>query len=55
MIVMIVYINTFLCSAKTKKEYILTKGDNNSRDDRVLYDRRQMWIHRENVVGKVKG
>jgi signal peptidase len=42
-------------SANTKKEYILTKGDNNSRDDRVLYDRRQMWIHRENVVGKVKG
>ncbi|CAO3653514.1 unnamed protein product [Mucor hiemalis] len=37
------------------KEYILTKGDNNHRDDRVLYDRRQMWIHRDNVVGKVRG
>ncbi|KAI8085888.1 uncharacterized protein B0P05DRAFT_534114 [Gilbertella persicaria] len=40
---------------KTKKEYILTKGDNNARDDRALYDRGQMWIHREHVVGKVKG
>ncbi|KAI8883861.1 SEC11-like protein C, partial [Backusella circina FSU 941] len=39
----------------TKKEYILTKGDNNALDDRGLYDRRQMWIHKEHVVGKVKG
>lgn len=42
-------------SAKTKKEYILTKGDNNDRDDRALYNRGQMWINREHVVGKVKG
>ncbi|KAI9340100.1 signal peptidase I [Pilaira anomala] len=42
-------------SNSSKKEYILTKGDANPRDDRVLYDARQMWIHRENVVGKVRG
>lgn len=47
------YIHTF--SAKTKKEYILTKGDNNARDDRALYNRGQMWINREHVVGKVRG
>ncbi|KAF1799580.1 hypothetical protein V8B55DRAFT_1539724 [Mucor lusitanicus] len=41
--------------ANTKKEYILTKGDNNSRDDRALYNRGQMWINREHVVGKVRG
>ncbi|KAI7899607.1 uncharacterized protein BX663DRAFT_520691 [Cokeromyces recurvatus] len=38
-----------------KKEYILTKGDNNPTDDRVLYNRGQMWIHKEHIVGKVKG
>ncbi|KAL0083587.1 signal peptidase I [Phycomyces blakesleeanus] len=41
--------------ATTSQQYLLTKGDNNSGDDRGLYDRRQMWIHREHVVGKVKG
>lgn len=44
-----------LYSANTKKEYILTKGDNNYRDDRGLYKRGQMWIHKEHVVGKVRG
>lgn len=44
-----------MSSAVTKKQYLLTKGDNNPRDDRGLYDPRQMWIHREHVVGKVKG
>ncbi|KAI9243482.1 MGC131207 protein-like protein [Phascolomyces articulosus] len=41
--------------ATTGKQMLLTKGDNNSRDDRGLYDYKQMWIHREHVVGKVKG
>ncbi|CEG75288.1 Putative Signal peptidase I [Rhizopus microsporus] len=40
---------------ETGKEYLLTKGDNNARDDRVLYDRGQMWINKEHLVGKVKG
>ncbi|KAI8141413.1 SEC11-like 1 [Fennellomyces sp. T-0311] len=39
----------------TGKQYLLTKGDNNPRDDRGLYDYKQMWINREHVVGKVKG
>ncbi|KAG0171558.1 Signal peptidase complex catalytic subunit S11C [Apophysomyces sp. BC1034] len=40
---------------KTQKQYLLTKGDNNPSDDRALYNRRQMWIHKEHIVGKVKG
>ncbi|MBM6386425.1 MAG: S26 family signal peptidase [Paenibacillus sp.] len=42
-------------SINTEKEYILTKGDNNTLDDRSLYGSGQMWIHKENIVGKVKG
>ncbi|CAO3636839.1 unnamed protein product [Cunninghamella echinulata] len=42
-------------NAKTGKQYILTKGDNNLGDDRLLYDYRQMWIHEDHIVGKVKG
>ncbi|KAI8344498.1 signal peptidase complex catalytic subunit SEC11C-like protein [Chlamydoabsidia padenii] len=41
--------------AETGKQYLLTKGDNNSGDDRSLYDYRQMWIHQEHIVGKVRG
>ncbi|GAB5592339.1 Signal peptidase complex catalytic subunit [Umbelopsis nana] len=41
--------------AKTGKQYLLTKGDNNNIDDRGLYNARQMWIHKEHVVGRVKG
>ncbi|CAO3639898.1 unnamed protein product [Cunninghamella blakesleeana] len=41
--------------AKTGKQYLLTKGDNNTGDDRLLYDRRQMWIHEDHIVGKVRG
>ncbi|PHZ13392.1 uncharacterized protein RHIMIDRAFT_305398 [Rhizopus microsporus ATCC 52813] len=37
------------------KEFILTKGDNNKVDDRTLYSKGQMWIHKEHVIGKVKG
>ncbi|KXS13525.1 putative signal peptidase complex catalytic subunit SEC11A [Gonapodya prolifera JEL478] len=40
---------------ETGKQYILTKGDNNPGDDRVLYNHNQMWIHREDVIGKVQG
>jgi len=40
---------------KTGKQYILTKGDNNPVDDRGLYNRGQMWIHREDLIGRVKG
>ncbi|KAI8809051.1 SEC11-like protein C [Cladochytrium replicatum] len=39
----------------TGKQYLLTKGDNNAVDDRGLYNPGQMWIHREDIVGKVQG
>ena len=42
-------------SARSGKQYILTKGDNNQVDDRGLYNPGQMWINREDVVGRVKG
>jgi hypothetical protein len=41
--------------AKTGKQFLLTKGDNNNVDDRGLYNARQMWINREHVVGRVRG
>ncbi|CAH1758855.1 14168_t:CDS:2 [Entrophospora sp. SA101] len=37
------------------KQYILTKGDNNQVDDRGLYNKNQVWIHKEHLVGKVNG
>ncbi|RUS28114.1 hypothetical protein BC938DRAFT_482297 [Jimgerdemannia flammicorona] len=40
---------------KTGKQFLLTKGDNNQVDDRGLYNQGQMWIHRDHVVGKVRG
>lgn len=39
----------------TQTQYLLTKGDNNPVDDRGLYNRGQMWIQRDDVVGKVRG
>ncbi|KAI9019822.1 signal peptidase complex I [Hyaloraphidium curvatum] len=39
----------------TGKQYLLTKGDNNQVDDRGLYNHGQMWIHKEDIVGKVHG
>ncbi|CAG8577250.1 10621_t:CDS:2 [Paraglomus occultum] len=39
----------------TGMQYILTKGDNNQVDDRGLYNPGQLWIHRKDVVGKVRG
>ncbi|CAG8497373.1 13467_t:CDS:2, partial [Ambispora gerdemannii] len=39
----------------TSKQFILTKGDNNQVDDRGLYNPGQLWIHKEDIVGKVRG
>ncbi|OZJ03777.1 Signal peptidase complex catalytic subunit SEC11C [Bifiguratus adelaidae] len=39
----------------TGKQFLLTKGDNNNVDDRGLYNRGQMWIHKDHVVGRVRG
>ncbi len=33
----------------------LTKGDNNSVDDRGLYSPGQFWLERKDVIGKAKG
>jgi signal peptidase I len=34
---------------------LLTKGDNNSVDDRGLYAPGQMWLQREDVLGRARG
>lgn len=34
---------------------ILTKGDNNSVDDRGLYASGQSWINKEHIIGRAKG
>lgn len=34
---------------------VLTKGDNNLFDDRGLYPQGQMWIRREDLIGKAAG
>ncbi|KAJ1644128.1 Signal peptidase complex catalytic subunit [Coemansia erecta] len=41
--------------AETGKQYLLTKGDNNNADDRGLYNPGQLWISREDIIGRVKG
>lgn len=33
----------------------MTKGDNNSVDDRGLYAPGQYWLERKDIVGKAKG
>jgi signal peptidase I len=39
-----------------KTQYLLTKGDNNERDDLPLYGYGKTYLHRENdIVGSVKG
>ena len=45
----------YIFRKETGKQYILTKGDNNQVDDRGLYNPGQLWIHREHIVGKVRG
>ncbi|KAE8132834.1 hypothetical protein BDV38DRAFT_274837 [Aspergillus pseudotamarii] len=37
------------------KQLILTKGDNNAVDDTMLYPEGQEFVHRENVVGLIRG
>ncbi|ORX44561.1 signal peptidase I [Anaeromyces robustus] len=37
------------------EDFILTKGDNNSVDDRALYNKDQLWIKKSDIIGKVKG
>ena len=35
--------------------YLLSKGDNNSIDDRGLYEDGRLWLHKDDLMGKVRG
>ncbi|XP_050383694.1 uncharacterized protein LOC126800368 [Argentina anserina] len=34
---------------------VLTKGDNNFGDDRLLYNEGQLWLHRHHIMGRAVG
>ncbi|XP_059635086.1 uncharacterized protein LOC132277287 [Cornus florida] len=34
---------------------VLTKGDNNFGDDRVLYNHGQLWLHQDHIMGRAVG
>jgi signal peptidase len=34
---------------------VLTKGDNNYGDDRLLYAEGQLWLHRHHIMGRAVG
>ncbi|KAG2723073.1 hypothetical protein I3760_02G155900 [Carya illinoinensis] len=34
---------------------VLTKGDNNNKDDRVLYAHRQLWLQQHHIMGRAAG
>ncbi|KAF1870696.1 hypothetical protein Lal_00026296 [Lupinus albus] len=38
-----------------KETYLLTKGDNNPMDDRVLYNHGQHWLQRHHIMGRAVG
>ncbi|KAJ3206167.1 Signal peptidase complex catalytic subunit S11C [Entophlyctis luteolus] len=40
-------------STTTGKQSFLTKGDHNTDDDRVLYNRNQLWVTEKEVVGRI--
>jgi signal peptidase len=37
------------------KVEVLTKGDNNRVDDRGLYAPGQLWLQREDILGRARG
>ncbi|XP_008242758.1 PREDICTED: signal peptidase complex catalytic subunit SEC11C-like [Prunus mume] len=39
----------------TGEVYVLTKGDNNDKDDRALYARGQHWLQRRHIMGRAVG
>ncbi|KAF7806376.1 signal peptidase complex catalytic subunit SEC11A-like [Senna tora] len=39
----------------TGEAYILTKGDNNDMDDRVLYNHGQNWLQNHHIMGRAVG
>lgn len=45
-----------MCNNLTRRrQWILTKGDNNDLDDTALYPVGQAFVYRDQVVGVVKG
>jgi signal peptidase I len=42
-------------STKLNQIEVLTKGDNNRVDDRGLYAPGQLWLQREDILGRAKG
>nr|KYP71345.1 Signal peptidase complex catalytic subunit SEC11C [Cajanus cajan] len=38
-----------------EETYILTKGDNNDVDDRVMYNRGQRWLQQHHIMGRAVG
>ncbi|KZT60013.1 signal peptidase complex catalytic subunit SEC11 [Calocera cornea HHB12733] len=42
-------------SSTVLDQFLLTKGDNNAEDDKVLYGSQMKWLKRSNVIGRVKG
>ncbi len=53
--VCIVAVASILRLSDDGRQELLTKGDNNAVDDRALYNRGQMWLTRENIVGRARG
>jgi len=41
--------------AGSEHQDVLTKGDNNYGDDKVLYAPGQDWLHREHIMGRAVG
>ncbi|RDX83022.1 Signal peptidase complex catalytic subunit SEC11C, partial [Mucuna pruriens] len=39
----------------TEETYILTKGDNNDVDDRVMYNHGQQWLQKHHIMGRAVG
>ncbi|KAL6221718.1 hypothetical protein ACLB2K_005113 [Fragaria x ananassa] len=39
----------------TGEDYVLTKGDNNPDDDRILYAPGQRWLQKHHIMGKAAG
>ncbi|CAK9158447.1 unnamed protein product [Ilex paraguariensis] len=40
---------------KTGEVDVLTKGDNNDKNDRILYARGQLWLQRHHIMGRAVG
>lgn len=45
----------FLCFRSDGTVKFLTKGDNNSVDDRGLYAPGQLWLTKKDIVGRARG